>query len=247
MDKIHRSTFRVHTYETDFEGQAHVLSLVNYLQDAAGVHAAERQFSVTDLFKRGLTWVLSRYHVRVHAYPVMGDRLTIETWGSGRRGLFALRDFRMRNDGGTVLLTATSSWMVLDLRTHQPVRIDEFLPADYVHEERALDDDFKSLPVVTSASRELPFRVEMRDVDLNRHVNNAVYIRWALEAAPPEVLSSRRPSSIEVSYRAEAFYGDEVVSRVEPAAVEGAAAASFHHQIVNRATGVELTRLRTSW
>ena len=61
----------------------------------------------------------------------------------------------------------------------------------------------------------------------------------------------RRPVEIEVAYRAEAFYGDTVLSRAVPAPAASeagqAAGAVFLHQIVNASTGVELTRLRTRW
>ena len=44
------------------------------------------------------------------------------------------------------------------------------------------------------------FRVRQSDLDMNRHVNNAVYVGWALEAAPEDVAQSRRPVDIEVGY-----------------------------------------------
>ena len=84
-------------------------------------------------------------------------------------------------------------------------------------------------------------------VDLNRHVNNTVYVQWALEAAPEDVLMRGRPVEVEVSYRAEALYGDTVLSRA--AALPGGPEPGpvFLHQVANAATGAELTRLRTRW
>jgi len=87
----------------------------------------------------------------------------------------------------------------------------------------------------------------MGHLDWNRHVNNAVYIQWALESVPPDLLMSRRPMELEVSYRAEAFYGDEVLSAAQRVPEGESAEAAFLHQILNAATGVELARLRTRW
>jgi medium-chain acyl-[acyl-carrier-protein] hydrolase len=93
----------------------------------------------------------------------------------------------------------------------------------------------------------------MSHLDLNKHVNNVVYIQWALEAVPEDVLTRRRPVELEVSYRAEAFYGDAVLSRAgaDPGAATSPAGSTsgpvFLHQIVNARTGAELTRLRTGW
>ena len=83
------------------------------------------------------------------------------------------------------------------------------------------------------------------DLDMNRHVNNAVYVGWALESAPEEVGEIHRPADIEVGYRAEALAGDTVLSRCVP----GAAADSgrFLHEIVRQKDGAELARLRVRW
>jgi medium-chain acyl-[acyl-carrier-protein] hydrolase len=143
--------------------------------------------------------------------------------------------------------------MVVDLGRKQPLKIDEILPTGFLLEKRALPDDFASLPPLGEAEKEVPFLVEMNHLDLNRHVNNTVYIQWALEAAPEEVLTRCRPVEVEVSYRAEAFYGDAVMSRAAavPAPVPPQAGDRpgpvFLHQIVNARTGAELTRLRTRW
>jgi medium-chain acyl-[acyl-carrier-protein] hydrolase len=252
-DLLYRKEFSVHTYESDFEGRARFVSLLNFLQDAAGDHAALLGWSVTDLWKKKMTWVLSRYHVLVRRYPAWNERIEVLTWPSGRHGFFALRDFEVCDGEGSTVLVGTTSWMVLDLERKQPLKIDDILPSNDILEKRSLSDDFASLPILAEAEREVPFVVEMNHLDLNRHVNNVVYIQWALEAVPEDVLTRRRPVELEVSYRAEAFYGDAVLSRAgaDPGHISAPAGDRsgpvFLHQIVNARTGAELTRLRTRW
>ncbi len=260
-DLTFRKDFAVHSYELDLEGRVRFVSLLKFLQDAAGDHAALLGWSVTDLLKRNMTWVLSRYHVRVDRFPAWGDRITVTTWPSGRHGYFALRDFEASDGEGRAVLVGTSSWMVLDLGRKQPLKVDDILPTNFLLDRRALPDPFASLPVLTEPEREVAFRVEVNHLDLNRHVNNAVYIQWALEAAPPEILTRRRPVEVEVSYRAEALFGDTIVSRIQAAAADDQAFSAppgpaadaapggptYIHQIANAANGAELTRLKTRW
>ncbi len=251
-DLTFRKEFSIHSYELDFEGFAKPVSLLNFLQAAAGDHAARLGWAVTDLLKKNMTWVLSRTHVRIERYPAWGESLSVLTWPSGRHGFFAMRDFEASDPSGQPVLTATTSWMILDLGRKQPLKVDGILPENFLLARRALADDFASLPVLDRPDRELAFRVDSGHLDLNRHVNNAVYVQWALEATPAE-LASRRPVAIEVSYRAEAFYGDAVLARAKAAPVGAAPEGGEEpgpvvlHQVVNASTGAELTRLRTRW
>lgn len=247
MDTIHRRAFRIHTYDTDFRGAALPVSILNFLQEAAGEHAALLGLSVTDLMKDGLTWVLSRYHVRIARYPVMGEAVEVRTWPSGHESFFWLRDFEIRDGTDQPLLTATSSWVLLNAATKQPVRDGHGIAADRIRDARALEDGFPRLPACDAPGRELPFRVGLHDLDLNDHVNHAVYVRWALETVPEDTLRTCRPVDIEVAYRAEAFFADEVLSRVQGVSPGGDGTTGFLHALVHRESGRELTRLRTSW
>ena len=243
---VFRKEYAVHSYETDARGLAKTVTLLNFLQDSAGEHAGRLGLSVLDLFKRNMTWVLSRYHILVHRHPAMGERLEVTTWPSGKGGYFATRDFEVADAAAGPVLSATSSWMIIGLERKQPLKVDDIIDVPYALDKRALDDPFASLPVPSGRDAELRFRVESVHIDWNRHVNNAVYVEWALEAVPAEVLRKSRPVELEVSYRAEAFYGEEVLS-VAQALPDAGAGPVYLHQILNAASGTELTRLRTRW
>jgi medium-chain acyl-[acyl-carrier-protein] hydrolase len=243
---IFRKEYAIHTYETDTRGLVKTVSLLNYLQDSAGEHAGRLGLSVLDLFKRNMTWVLSRYHILVHRHPAVGERIEVTTWPSSKGGYFATRDFEMADGNGGPVLSATSSWMILGLERKQPLKVDDIIDIPYAIDKRALDDPFGSLPLPSGRDSELRFRVESAHLDWNRHVNNAVYVQWALEGVPPDILMKARPVELEVSYRAEAFYGEEVLSVVQRVPDAGPG-PRFLHQILNAATGAELTRLRTRW
>ncbi|MCK7477954.1 MAG: thioesterase [Candidatus Moduliflexus flocculans] len=244
-EMIFNKDYAVHSYETDARGLVKASSLLNYLQDAAGEHASRLGVGVRDLVRRNMTWVLSRYHIVIRRYPAMGARIEVTTWPSAKRGHFALRDFEASDADGPVL-SATSSWMVIALDRKQPVKVDEAIAGAVRRRAAALEDLFDSLPVPEARDAEVRFRVESGHIDWNRHVNNAVYVQWALEAAPAEVLKTLRPAEIEVSYRAEAFFGDEVVSAVRRAG-SGEDGPGLPPPGRQRGHGAELARLRTRW
>ena len=250
MEKIYTKKFLVHTYEVDFRARARPGTLLNYLQDSAGDHAALLGFSIFDLLKINKTWLLSRYHLRVERYPEISEEVMVRTWPSGTQRIFALRDFEMADGKGKLIATATSSWILWDIPTKQPVPLDERLRSEFVFEKRAIDDSFEPLPTFSAPGipdRELEFRVEMQDIDFNNHVTYDVYIQWALETIPEDEQRSCIPAEIEVSYRAEAFYGDDVVSRLKKIDADAQAGTTFLHGIYHKSKGTELARLRTVW
>ena len=235
--------FRIRSYEVDFRGRVSPVAILNYLQDAAGEHAYRLGVAVTVLQAQGLTWVLSRSHLKLFHQPGVGEVLRVRTWPSLRDGRFTCREFELHDRKENLVALATTSWAVLDIVTRRPVRLDASLPFYPLDSRRAIDDEFASLPRLEGAEQELPFRVRLMDLDLNRHVNNAVYAAWALEVVPPRVLEERRLAELEIAFRAEARYGDAIVSRCA-AEDDG---RSFLHQIVGMGDRRELTRLKTVW
>jgi len=240
----HLKTFAVRAVDLDVSGRLQPVIAVDYLLEAAADHAAALGVGVIDLFGKGLTWVLSRLHVRFGRYPRWGETVTLRTWPSAQLPLYALREFEISDAAGPAIL-ATSSWIVIDLKTKRPVKLTDHFPLYPLRPDRAIADDFPPLPSPTRANLEREYPVFFSDLDINRHVTSTVYIQRTLETVPEDVLFNARPSSIEVNYRSEAFYGDGIVVRTEsPAGPEN---GWFLHRLSRKADDRELTLLRTAW
>ena len=247
-DPIFEKEFPIRYHELDKHGLLRPVTLLNFVQDSGGLHAAQLGVSVRDLRKRGLTWVLSRVHLVVDHYLHADDVIHVRTWPSTREGLFSCREFEMRDRNGELFSRATSSWAVLNLASRRPVRLQDSVPDYPLTPCRALDDDFASLPQFPDTSddtyRELPFLVRRSDQDSNHHVNNTVYADWALEAVPDDVAADHL-QSLEVSFRAEALYGHGILSQC--VVKRSGSEAECLHRIVDSRDRRELARLRTRW
>lgn len=245
MKTVFTARYRVRSYETDFLRRLKPVCLVNYFQDAASSHAALLGFSVADLLQKRLTWMLSRYQIQVYRYPCEGEELHVRTWRSAVDGYYALRDFELLDADERRLAVASSSWLIVSLESRHPVRIKTAVNDFPVHASRSFPDDFVTFPKRENYENERTFQVRMGDLDLNRHVNNAVYLDWALEATPPEILQNYLPVEIHIAYRSEALYGGKVLSR--STSLDSPGAEIFLHQLVSEGEGRELTRLLTHW
>jgi acyl-ACP thioesterase len=237
--------FEVRTYESDPDGWLRPASLLNYFQEAAGDHADKLGAGVMEMLRRNLTWVLSRYHIRLLRYPRWREPVLLTTWPCSNQGLFALREFEVRDGKGDLLAAASSSWMLIDLKTKRPVAPGEHLGSYPQDPRRAVDSTFERLPTVSRADFERAFRVRMGELDWNRHVNHVAYIDWALETGSQEFLEKHRPAEIEADFRGPAHYGDSVLCRTQ--SVPQGQVPVFVYQILKAENQRELARLRIAW
>lgn len=244
IDAVHEKSFAVRSVDIDGDGVIKTVPLLNYILESAGEHAALGGADVTDLFKKGLTWVLSRFHIEITRFPKWGETVRIRTWPSACAALFAVREFEVTCERGP-LAVATSSWIIVDLKTRRPVRPAEHLTGFSMLSTRALLDDFAPLPTPTREDVAREFPVFFSDIDVNRHVTATVYVHRALETVPEQILVGFRPAGIKVNFRGEAFYGDGLLSRATR--IESADGPVFCHRLSRAADDKELTLLRTSW
>jgi acyl-ACP thioesterase len=243
FNPLFEQEYTVLPHETDQHGFARPVALLNYMQSAAGEHASLLHVAVADLRKSGHTWVLSRIHLAMERYPRQGQSVRIKTWPAARANLFTIRDFELYDMDNELIGRATTSWAVLNLKTRRPVKLDTVLPHYPIIAERALPDAFGTLPLFEASAYELHLPVLRGDLDINRHVNNTVYVGWALESIPDEIDKTCRLADLEISFRAEALYGDTIIAR----SAQGDDGQCFLHSIENQQDGRELARLRTRW
>ncbi|MBD3412834.1 MAG: acyl-ACP thioesterase, partial [Candidatus Aminicenantes bacterium] len=180
MRKTFKQTFKIRNFDVDFNGKLKLEMLLDFLQDSAAEHARSFGLSGEDLLKKNLAWILSRYHIQINQYPQRGETIEVKTWPSQNKGVFTLREYEIRTSRATYV-QATSSWMAVDIQRKKPVNIKKSLPDFPVQDRRAVRDDFKSLPDSNRTDIEMRFPVLKSDLDFNRHVNNAVYVHWAVE------------------------------------------------------------------
>lgn len=193
-------------------------NFLNFLQDTADMAVKDLGADILDMIERGYAWVLVNSKISVLRYPVLGEKLTIRTWHSLPEGLYTYRAFDVRSqlDRSRPVLLGSTSWILIDLTRTRPVKPKEHMTDSFIDDQtQDVPEDFSDLPrhPESDVFDERVFRVRMHDLDPNEHVNNAVYVEWAVESVPVEVLQEFRLTDWEVSYRKSAKFGDTVLVR----------------------------------
>lgn len=246
LEAVHREVFEVHSYDLDWSEQLSVRALTCYLQEAARMHSENLGVGLTWLMDRGLAWAVHRLRLEVVANPLVREKVAVETWASGYDRLNAFRDFEVRGAGGRLLARASSAWVVFDALQRRAVK----LPQEWISAGVPMPDRPRALEIPKKKPGELsepgttrPFRVRLGDLDSNGHTNNTRYMEWTVESASSEMWGTHRLGTLDIVFRAESLYDDDLLAQSQRLPGE----AAFAHHIVRPRDGAELTRAITSW
>jgi len=203
--------FRVRSYEVNTSGFVHLSNICNYFQEAAGVHANEMNFDISDLKKNGITWVLHRLQVQVKKYPGRWSDISVNTWPSSGDGIRAYRDYELIDSNDNVLAAGLSHWMMLHIHRRRPVRIpDHLLHINSDLEEHVIAVARNKIVIVDNKEKYPVARVAAYDIDMNNHVNNVKYVEWAA-GFMSDITVNRNIKSLDIQFLREAEVGEMIL------------------------------------
>ncbi|MBO4565935.1 MAG: hypothetical protein J5695_01770 [Bacteroidales bacterium] len=166
------------------------------------------------LKERDIAWILARMHVHYERLPRLYGKVLLQTWHSGVSGPLFTRDFLMLDASGRTLVSATSSWLLMEVSSRSIAKADrifDLLPPEPQWPERVLEDAPKIVwPRGVEPEFTAPHTVRYSDVDYNEHANNARYPVWAYDTLPQEIITGRQITDFYINYNRELHLGDTV-------------------------------------
>ena len=205
----------VRCYETDAAMRLKPAAFMDLAQEMAYVAADAMHFGYEELMCENKAWVLSRLHFVFEDVPSWRDRLELQTWHKGPRGPFYIRDFRFLDQEGHTRISATSSWVILDVKERRMCRTSEvtdMIPETTVCLEDSIAEPAGKVAVPRGSEPVLAGcrRVGYSDVDLQGHTNNARYMVWAMDCIDFEEAASRPVREVRIQFNHETCAGEEV-------------------------------------
>lgn len=208
---IHSYQFRLPFLDTDAQRRLTVTGALDLMQDAADAHT----ISVVDpdyLQSSHRIWVLNSWLVYFDK-PCHGrDILTMSTWSAGLERIYASRFFTITDSQGDPCVRARTIWFLVDEQTMRPMRPTEEDIGFYEPEPPLeLDDPGRKIKLpgdLEQADDAFPVRGYMQDA--YGHVNNAWYVRMAMEYLPRDFQVRR----LRAEYKNAAHRGDTVLPLV---------------------------------
>ena len=193
---------RLQAYQCDRYGNVRPLILMNELQSVADTHAEKIGVGRTFLLKNNLAWVVTHYLVDIIELPHENEELKFITWPAVADALRTVRDFEIRGADNRLMVRATSQWVLIDMERRRPVVLADKLPTHILVDERAFDKTFEKFADFDAEKTHI-MKCRFDDIDVNQHINNAVYAVWATESVGYTYRNEHKLCRIELNYKKE--------------------------------------------
>lgn len=156
------------------------------------------------------SWVITQYNIRILTTFFEAKEMTITTQVTEANRFFVTRKFIVKMDG-VITHQILAQFAIINLTTRKMCRVP-------MQALQALDlivpttDKLTTPKPLTMSTRTIkePKRIYPEDIDENLHVNNRVYLRWALSAVPQPIIAHHRLTEIQIKYGSELRAEDEV-------------------------------------
>lgn len=204
--------YGLNTYDFDKNGKVRLTSLVNFLQDISTRHF---ESAVRDRFEGSLgLWVIVEWKVNIVKMPETVMNIKVTTEPTYFRKFIAYRGYKIEDENGECIGTGVSKWAYLDVSSRRQANIPSAFNEIFKVEEGA----YKPERMVISTPHSEKFHTSKimsydSDLDVNQHVNNVVYIRWALDAlqmSPFAFDGQWNPMTLKVNFKKEIFAYTEI-------------------------------------
>ena len=211
------------------------------MQEIAWEHANILGFGYEQLHQNQQFWVLSRLLVKIKRRPEWKENFTLETWSRGTDGFYGYRDYNFVDEDGISIIQATSSWLVLDLKSKRVVRLTDF--NDFPKYEESVFNKNPDKVKSPQNDEELCFTpVLFNEIDINQHFNTGRYIERIIDSYSFEFHERKELIEFEINFLKEGMPTDQL-------AVKKQNLDENNHlcSVVRESDNMELIRARMVW
>jgi acyl-ACP thioesterase len=210
--EISTKDFAVRFSDCDHTSHVRLSSIFKFMEEAAVFDSERNGFGIWKMVQNGYTYAVSRVKLRINHIPVWGEQLTISTWTKEfYNHKVALKDYSIFDAQGNAIAQATSSWLLVNLKTGKAEDPENapFLPPLFPEHE-ALSEHLELLEARPDPQVVLSKQARYSDLDMNRHVNNCRYVDWAMDALSLQEIKDHPIRSLQMNYLAQVPFDGKV-------------------------------------
>lgn len=204
--------YKVTTSTCDSDGRLKLYSALQMMQDCSEMWI-DSEPGVKQFFtEQNMAQLLAFRQVEIIRVPNYKEELTVTTSVYGMKPMFGFRNTFIRDAAGQPCYKTWSMGAFVDLANGKLKRVDDATIASMTLEpqlEMTYRDRRIILPKEEGQTLE-PIKVLRADIDYNKHMNNANYVRMAMELLPDDFVVK----GLRVEYRVATKLGDLLIPTI---------------------------------
>ena len=210
---VYTTELRLRNKDVNLHRRLRTAMLFELMQEASIRHTEELGMGRKMTLDRGLLWMVTLQRAEIARMPEYDECITLESWPGETMHLLFPRYYRVLDEGGNTLVSASALWALVDQETRRMIFPDRY----GVHVEGCVtghEIELPSPPRKAQGGEASRFTVPFSYLDLNGHMNNTRYFDLA-EDLIPAAAEGRALREIQVEYSSEARLGDTLSITLE--------------------------------
>lgn len=220
--------YRITCNDMDSEYRMTPQSILHLSQDTIAAFLTTRYLAAFDLQKEGFTWVLSEYSIELKgSLPLWREIVEVEICPSEFSSVKLHIDYRILGKDGTVAVTGTSIWSIINIESGRPEQIADHCT---MSGESQIRHPRNIVQAVTRDDLEFRYITNFSDIDFNGHVHNVSYLKIALSAVPFEMSRTTIIKNLTIKFMRQSFINQVLLCRIEKDVEDLSARASISNE-----------------
>ena len=198
--------YKVTTSTCDSEGRLKLYSALQMMQDCSEMWIDSEPEVKAYFARENMAQLLASRQVEVLRVPSFKEELRVTTSVYDMKPMFGFRNTFIYDADGRPCYRTWSMGAFVDKATGKLKRVDDAV-ANTLLIEPQLEMNYRDRRIILpkgGGEAFAPIKVMRADIDYNRHVNNANYIRMAMELLPEDF----ETKELRMEYRVAAKLGD---------------------------------------
>ena len=204
--------YQVTTSTCDSEGRLKLYSALQMMQDCSEMWIDSEPGVKQYFTEQNMAQLLATRQVEVIRVPDYKEMLKVTTSVYGMKPMFGFRNTFIYDSEGKPCYRTWSMGAFVDKAAGKLKRVDDATIASMTLEPQ-LEMNYKDRRIILPKEDGMvldPIRVLRADIDYNKHVNNANYVRMAMELLPEGFMVH----GLRVEYRVAAKLGDVLIPTI---------------------------------
>ena len=123
MKKYFEKKFELRYFEMNNFGEASPTTILALLEETAADHCYSIDYSLYDLQKQNIGWVLLSGVIRMERYPIYKEKIIIRTWLSTYSSIRGFRENLLYDENRNIIGRSRGLWLFFDTKRRRPIQI----------------------------------------------------------------------------------------------------------------------------